>query len=97
MICQAKSMNNFLLDVFISQAFLSNACQTLPLYGCSKVTCSYTFALSQHHQEQVAGRTYVILCVVDPSRGVGTGPAGPATARPKFIEPTIKNILYLYL
>ena len=67
MICQAKSMNNFLLDVFISQAFLSNACQTLPLYGCSKVTCSYTFALSQHHQEQVAGRTYVILCVVDPS------------------------------
>ena len=30
-------------------------------------------------------------------RGVGTGPAGPATAGPMFPEPTIKKILYLYL
>ena len=30
---------------------------------------------------------------VTPKRGVGTGPAGPATARPMFPEPTIKNIL----
>ena len=29
-------------------------------------------------------------------RGVGTGPAGPATARPKFPEPTIKNIIPLF-
>ena len=26
-------------------------------------------------------------------RGVGTGPAGPATAGPMFLEPTIKNII----
>ena len=32
------------------------------------------------------------------NRGVGTGPAGPAIAGPKFPEPTIKNnLLYLYL
>ena len=30
-------------------------------------------------------------------RGVGTGPAGIAIARPMFPEPTIKKILYLYL
>ena len=28
------------------------------------------------------------------NRGVGTGPAGPATAGPKFSEPTIKNIIH---
>ena len=31
------------------------------------------------------------------SRGVGTGPAGTATARPKFPEPTIKNIIALFV
>ena len=30
-------------------------------------------------------------------RGVGTGPAGPATAGPKFPEPTIKNIIPLFV
>ena len=30
-------------------------------------------------------------------RGVGTGPAGPATALPKFTEPTIKNIIHLFV
>ena len=30
-------------------------------------------------------------------RGVGTGPAGPATAEPKFPEPTIKNIIPLFI
>ena len=29
--------------------------------------------------------------------GVGTGPAGPATAGPKFPEPTIKNIIPLFV
>ena len=29
-------------------------------------------------------------------RGVGTGPAGPATAGPMFPEPTIKNIIPLF-
>ena len=31
------------------------------------------------------------------SRGVGTGPAGPATAGPMFPEPTIKNIIPLFV
>ena len=30
-------------------------------------------------------------------RGVGTGPAGPATAGPMFPEPTIKNIIPLFV
>ena len=30
-------------------------------------------------------------------RGVGTSPAGPATAGPKFPEPTIKNIIPLFV
>ena len=30
-------------------------------------------------------------------RGVGTGPAGPATAGPKFPESTIKNIIPLFV
>ena len=30
-------------------------------------------------------------------RGVGTGPAGPATARPMFPESTIKNIIPLFV
>ena len=30
-------------------------------------------------------------------RGVGTGPAGPATAKPKFPEPTIKHIILLFV
>ena len=30
-------------------------------------------------------------------RGVGTGPAGPATAGPMFSEPTIKNIIPLFV
>ena len=30
-------------------------------------------------------------------RGVGTGPAGPATAGPMFPEPTIKNIIPLFI
>ena len=30
-------------------------------------------------------------------RGVGTGPAGPATAGSKFPEPTIKNIIPLFV
>ena len=30
-------------------------------------------------------------------RGVGTGPAGPATAGPKLPEPTIKNIIQLFV
>ena len=30
-------------------------------------------------------------------RGVGTGPAGPATAGPMFPEPTITNILPLFV
>ena len=30
-------------------------------------------------------------------RGVGTGPAGPATAGPKFPEPTIKNIILFFV
>ena len=32
-----------------------------------------------------------------PVRGVGTGPAGPATAGPMFPEPTIKNIIPLFV
>ena len=31
------------------------------------------------------------------SKGVGTGPAGPATAGPMFPEPTIKNIIPLFV
>ena len=31
------------------------------------------------------------------SRGVGTGPAGPATAGPMFPESTIKNIIPLFV
>ena len=31
------------------------------------------------------------------NRGVGTGPAGPATAGPMFPEPTIKNIIPLFV
>ena len=34
---------------------------------------------------------------VELDRGVGTGPAGPATAGPKFPEPTIKNIIPLFV
>ena len=30
-------------------------------------------------------------------RGIGTGPAGPATARLQFPEPTIKNIIPLFV
>ena len=30
-------------------------------------------------------------------RGVGTGPAGPATAGPMFPEPTIKSIIPLFV
>ena len=30
-------------------------------------------------------------------RGVGTGPAGPATAGPMFPEPTIKNVIPLFV
>ena len=30
-------------------------------------------------------------------RGVGTGPAGPATTGPMFPEPTIKNIIPLFV
>ena len=30
-------------------------------------------------------------------RGVGTGLAGPATAGPKFPEPTIKNIIFFFV
>ena len=30
-------------------------------------------------------------------RGVGTGPAGPANAGPMFPEPTIKNIIPLFV
>ena len=36
-------------------------------------------------------------CYVALSRGVGTGPAGPATAGPMFPEPTIKNIIPLFV
>ena len=31
------------------------------------------------------------------NRGVGTGPAGPATAGPMFPEPTIKSIIPLFV
>ena len=31
------------------------------------------------------------------NRGVGTGPAGPAIAGPMFPEPTIKNIIPLFV
>ena len=36
---------------------------------------------------------YAHVCI----RGVGIGPAGPATAGPKFAEPTIKNIIPVFL
>ena len=31
------------------------------------------------------------------SRGIGTGLGGPATGGPKFPEPTIKNIILLFV
>ena len=40
---------------------------------------------------------YLSLLVVLNGRGVGTGLAGPATAGPKFPEPTIKNIIPLFV
>ena len=33
----------------------------------------------------------IYTMIVNCYRGVGTGPAGPATAGPKFPEPTIKK------
>ena len=36
-----------------------------------------------------------MLSTID--RGAGTGPAGPAAAGPKFPEPTIKNIIPLFV
>ena len=41
---------------------------------------------------------YLCVCVyVCMCKGVGTSPAGPATAGPKFTEPIIKNIILLFV
>ena len=57
--------------------------------------------LTLQYLEKLLKKNLAALFCIDSSfcmliRGVGTGPAGPATAEPKFPEPTIKNIIPLF-
>ena len=60
---------------------------------------SYSYLYTSDYNTGWYGCTKnVSTCNVDRHhRGVGTGPAGPATAGPMFPEPTIKNIIPLFV
>ena len=67
---------------------LYNAAMKISVYECF----SHTHMHTHTHTHSLISYLYV-----HSNRGVGTGPAGPATAGPKFPEPTIKNIIPLFV